>query len=75
VRLCRTKVTSKIEALRILLHSEDRWLRLCAVYEVGEAALSVLLDDLKNLVREEDPLLEETWNWTVERLSLDSSFQ
>lgn len=74
-RLCRTRVASKVEALRILLRSEDRWLRLCAVYEVGDAALSILLDDLKNLVREEDPLLEETWNWTVERLSLDSSFQ
>jgi hypothetical protein len=61
------------EALRILLHSEDRWLQVAAVYELGERCILDLWEDLRNMACEHDPVLLETHKWTVERLSLESS--
>jgi ATP:ADP antiporter, AAA family len=67
-RLCHTSVESKVEALRIVLHSEDRWLRACALHAVGELQLAELLEDLRHVPHKGDPLLEETWNWASTRL-------
>lgn len=68
LRLCHTSVASKTEALRILLHSEDRWLRACALHAVGEERFTELKDELQRVTRDGDPLLEETWNWASARL-------
>jgi ATP:ADP antiporter, AAA family len=67
-RLCHTRVESRAEALRILLHSEDRWLRVCALHAVGELLLADLNGELPRVEHRGDSLLEETWNWTTARL-------
>ena len=68
-RLVHTSVNSHAEALRVLLHSEDRWLRACALHAVGEARLAELSADLPHVPRAGDALLEETWAWTNARLA------
>jgi len=67
-RLCYTTVESKAEALRILLNSEDRWLRICALHAVGRFCLKELGEEVRRLKGASDPLVEETWNWVVARL-------
>jgi ATP:ADP antiporter, AAA family len=67
-RLCHTSVGSKAEALRIVLQSEDRWLRACAMHAVGELQLSELTEDLRRVPHTGDSVLEETWNWASTRL-------
>ena len=67
-RLCHTSVDGKAEALRIVLHSEDAWLRACAVHAVGELRLAELVEELRRVRRQGDPLLEETLNWASTRL-------
>jgi AAA family ATP:ADP antiporter len=68
-RLCHTSVSSKAEALRIVLHSEDRWLRACGLHAVGELRLAELTEELRRVPHSDDPLLDETWNWTNARLA------
>ncbi|MBM3791003.1 MAG: hypothetical protein FJW35_11740, partial [Acidobacteria bacterium] len=73
-RICHASVRTKVDALRILLRSEDRWLKLCAVYEIGESCLAEFWEDVCRMAQDEDdPLMRETGSWTVERLSLESS--
>ncbi len=67
-RLCRTQVDSQNEALRILLHSEDGWLRTCASHAIGEARLVELGDDLRQMQRGGDRLIDEEWQWATARL-------
>ncbi|MBZ5497350.1 MAG: HEAT repeat domain-containing protein [Acidobacteriia bacterium] len=71
-RFCGTEVTSRNEALRILLHSEDCWLRACALYAVGRLRLSELSPDLDKVPCDRDPLLSETRTWALARLALDA---
>jgi len=68
-RLCRTGVSSRNEALRILLHSEDGWLRTCAVHVVGQARLEELSEDVCRMLHDSDPVLDETWKWARTRLA------
>ncbi len=67
-RLCHTSVRSKAEALRILLHSEDCWLRTCALHAVGESQVVELSADMRQVPHESDPVLAETWTWANNRL-------
>ena len=68
-RLCGgSSVKSRNEALRILLHSEDRWLSACALYAVGEERLTELNEEVSQVPHIANPLLEETWQWTIARL-------
>ena len=68
-RLCRTGVSSRIEALRILLHSEDGWLRTCAIHAIGQSRLTELSDDLRRVPHNSDRVLGETWEWATVRLA------
>ena len=68
-QLSRASVNSKNDALRILLHSEDRWLRVCALYAIGKLRLVELYGDVKRVSHGGDPLLAETWNWASARLA------
>jgi AAA family ATP:ADP antiporter len=68
-RLCHSRVESRAEALRILLHSEDRWLRACALYAVGDLAVQDLCQELSRVACRGDSLLEETWKWATLRLN------
>jgi ATP:ADP antiporter, AAA family len=67
-RLCHTSVTSKAQALRVALYSEDRWLRACAMYSIGEMQMMELYEELRRVPHADDPLLDETWNWASTRL-------
>jgi len=72
-RFCRVGVNSKAEALRILLHCDDRWLCACSLHAIGELGLAELCEDVRQLVTAGDPLLEETWTWTSARLGVAGS--
>ncbi len=72
-QFCRTSVGSASEALRILIYSEDRWLRACALYAVGGLHLTGLASDIGKAPCKNDPLLEETWNWAQARLAAGAS--
>src|SRR5208337_1091870 len=67
-RLCHTHVDSRAEALRVLIHSDDRWLCACALYTVGALCLTELSGDVRQMRCGADPLLAETWQWTCRRL-------
>jgi AAA family ATP:ADP antiporter len=67
-RLCGSSVESRDEALRILLHSEDRWMSACALYAVGKERLMELNDEVGRVPHADDPLLAETWQWAIGRL-------
>ncbi len=69
LRFCGMGVSSRTEALRILLYSEDRWLCACALYAAGGLQLTELSPDLKQVRYSHDPLLAETWNWALARLT------
>ncbi len=68
-RFCGTDVGSRNEALRILLHSEDCWLRACALYVVGGLRLKELLHDMNQVPCDRDPLLAETRSWALAQLA------
>lgn len=68
-RLCRVSVNSKLEALRILLKSEDPWMRACALYTVGQGPVLELLAEVRGLPHEADPLITQTRVWTEARLA------
>jgi hypothetical protein len=72
-RLCGSRVNSRNEALRILLHSEDGWLSTCALYAVGEELITELNDEVSRVPHAADPLLDETWQWAVARLKAANS--
>jgi AAA family ATP:ADP antiporter len=69
-RICRTRVVSRDEAMRVLLFSTDRWLCACALYAVGEAQMVNLLETVRQVPHEKDPLLNQTWKWTCSRLTV-----
>jgi hypothetical protein len=69
-RICRTRVESRDEALRVLLFSTDRWLCACALYAVGEAQMVNLLETVRQVPHEKDPLLNQTWQWTCSCLTV-----
>jgi len=68
-RLCRASVRSRVEALRVLLHTKDCWLCACALYTVGDECLTELSEDVRRVSHETDPLLDETWRWASARLA------
>jgi AAA family ATP:ADP antiporter len=71
-RLCQTRVNSGAEALRILLHSGDGWLCACAMYSIGQAQLAELGEELRGMPHDQ-PLLDQVWTWTTNRLGARDS--
>ena len=67
-RFCHTKVESAPQALRILLHSGDNWLRACAIFAIGKLNLVELSDELRAQPRDGGELVAETWAWAMRRL-------
>ena len=67
-RFCHASVNTKADALRVVLHSEDRWLRACAIHSIGEMRFVELYEELRRVPHADDPLLDETWNWATARL-------
>ena len=55
-----TEVASAAEAVKMLIHSGDPWLKSCAAYTIGAMGLRSLESELESLVTDADPLLLET---------------
>lgn len=59
---------SESEAVRLLLHSDDPWLKSCGAYAVGALALTDLMGEIEALAGTSDALLRETVRQTRERI-------
>ena len=59
-RILGARPPSETEAVRLLLRSDDPWLKSCGVYAVGALGLSELLSDVEALANAPDALLRET---------------
>ncbi len=68
-RVLGARVSSESEAVKLLLQSEDPWLKSCAVYAIGALKLKSLLPELDKLDTEQDALLRETIRQTRTRLA------
>jgi HEAT repeat protein len=54
--------------LRELGSSEDRWLRICALYAIGELGLAEAAEPLVSALRAPDPVVRETAAWASRRM-------
>jgi HEAT repeat protein len=72
-QISHTRVNSKVDALRILLHCGDRWLCACALHSIGELQIKELWQELRRVPHQGDTLLDETWNWASSRLALSAT--
>ena len=59
-RMLSARPPSAAEAVRMLLQSDDPWLKSCGAYAVGALGLNALLPELDALQTASDPLLRET---------------
>jgi ATP:ADP antiporter, AAA family len=55
------------EALRLLLHQDDRWLKSCALYDIGANKLSGLAGLCRGFGNDHDPLVSQTAAWAAAR--------
>jgi HEAT repeat protein len=56
------------EILRELAASDDRWLRVCALYAIGELGLVDAAEPLMVALRAPDPVVRETAAWARRRI-------
>jgi AAA family ATP:ADP antiporter len=54
-----TTVSSHDAAVAALIHSEDPWLKSCAVYAIGKLGLKTFEGELARLAKDRDPLLQK----------------
>jgi AAA family ATP:ADP antiporter len=52
------RIVSRDAAVLVLLHSEDPWLKSCAVYSISRLGLKSFELELERLARDKDPLLQ-----------------
>jgi len=57
-KFLNTRVESREAAVAALIHSEDPWLKSCAVYAAGKLGLKTFAPELERLTRDSDPLLK-----------------
>lgn len=67
-RILGARPPSETEAVRMLLQSDDPWLKSCGVYAVGALGLAELLADVEALADSPDALLRETVRQTREKV-------
>jgi AAA family ATP:ADP antiporter len=67
-RVLGARAPSETEAVRLLLLSDDPWLKSCGVYAVGALGLDALMPEVEALADEPDPLLRETVKQTREKV-------
>jgi hypothetical protein len=59
-RILGARAPSETEAVRLLLLSDDPWLKSCGVYAVGALGLGALMPEVEALADAPDALLRET---------------
>jgi ATP:ADP antiporter, AAA family len=69
---CGVDMGSRNDALRLLLHSEDVWLRSCSIYVIGGLLIEELAPEMEKIPCDHDPLLAETRNWAMAQFSANS---
>jgi ATP:ADP antiporter, AAA family len=67
-RVLGARPPSETEAVRLLLQSDDPWLKSCGAYAVGALGLSELIGEVEALAGSPDPLLRETVRQARERV-------
>jgi AAA family ATP:ADP antiporter len=67
-RVLGARAPSETEAVRMLLQSEDPWLKSCGVYAVGALDLEELMPEVDALSDAPDALLRETVKQTREKV-------
>ena len=53
-----TTLVSREAAVAALVHSEDPWLKSCAVYAIGRLGMKSFEPELQRLSQDKDPLLQ-----------------
>ena len=71
--LLGTRVETSEEAVSMLIHSGDPWLRSCAAYAIGTLGLSSMEAELEAWENDPDPLLVETVRHAREKLATGPS--
>jgi AAA family ATP:ADP antiporter len=64
-RVFSLEIPAPEEALRLLLHQNDRWLKSCALYEVGAGKLHSFFDLCRSLRSDRDSLVGQTAAWAA----------
>ena len=67
-RLFGIQTRDRKDALRLILLQPDVWLKVCALYQVGEERMTDLADTCRALLADPDPLIRETAEWALGRL-------
>lgn len=57
---CQVKRRSREDWLGVFLASQDTWLRVCALYDVGETGLDIFTLQVEEALTDPDPLVRET---------------
>jgi AAA family ATP:ADP antiporter len=64
-RLFGIQTRERKEALRMILDQPDVWLKVCALYQIGDERISDLADMCRKLSSDSDPLIRETAEWAL----------
>jgi AAA family ATP:ADP antiporter len=67
-RVFGLEIPAPEEALRLLVDQDDRWLKSCALYDIGTRRLPGLSDSCRRLGGDHDPLVSQTAAWAASRL-------
>jgi ATP:ADP antiporter, AAA family len=66
-RLFGIQVSSRLEALRLILRQGDPWLKACALNEAGNSRIVELTDELRTLANDPEPTIREMVQWAAKR--------
>jgi AAA family ATP:ADP antiporter len=65
-RLFGIRKRDRKDALRMILEQPDVWLKVCALYQIGDERISEMADLCRKLSSDSDPLIRETANWALQ---------
>jgi AAA family ATP:ADP antiporter len=68
-RKARIEKTDELECIRSLLSSYDNWLKACTIYLSAALNYREFFDSIKELIHSSDPIVSETAQLYVRRLS------
>ena len=61
---------NRVDALKNAIHSDDRWLCVCAMLMIMKFELSELYDELHKVIKSSDVLRREAAQFIVKRISI-----
>jgi hypothetical protein len=72
-RILGSTVDSKYDALRVLIYTEDPWMKSCAAHLIGILGLKHFEKELEEWANDPDPLLRERAQRAQQRLAFFAS--